>query len=136
MEVQNQPLVPNWRNVFLTVVRLLSFRATTEELLGLGSRHLAFGLLCTWIVGIGRYWDNLPLSAIVVVLSALNLEHVVFNLMGGLVPRSENDDSYAVVLFLAFLSLFLFIPLLISYIALVSRNLLLRNAREESKDAI
>ena len=74
MEVQNQPLVPNWRNVFLTVVRLLSFRATTEELLGLGSRHLAFGLL--------------------------------------------------------------FIPLLISYIALVSRNLLLRNAREESKDAI
>lgn len=110
MEVQNHQLVPTWRNVFLTVVRLLSFRATTEELL--------------------------PLSAIVVVLSALNLEHVVFNLMGGLVPRSENDDSYAVVLFLAFLSLFLFIPLLISYIALVSRNLLLRNAREESKDAI
>ncbi|HEY5443275.1 MAG TPA: hypothetical protein VIJ87_02125, partial [Pyrinomonadaceae bacterium] len=21
-------------------------------------RHLTFGLLCTWIVGVGRYWDN------------------------------------------------------------------------------
>src|SRR5438105_63440 len=24
----------------------------------MGPRHLAFGLLCTWIVGIGRWWED------------------------------------------------------------------------------
>lgn len=39
-------------------VRVLFFRATTEEILGLGWKHLACGLACTWLVGMGRYWDN------------------------------------------------------------------------------
>ena len=38
--------------------RLLAFRITREEILNFGWQHLAFGLICTWLVGIGRYWDN------------------------------------------------------------------------------
>lgn len=48
----------NWRQVVVTAIRLLTFRASREELVNLTGKHLAFGLLCTWIVGMGRYWDN------------------------------------------------------------------------------
>ena len=44
--------------IIRTTVKLLFFRITREELLRLDSRHLAFGLLCTWLVGIGRFWDH------------------------------------------------------------------------------
>lgn len=45
-------------NVFSTVFRLLAFRLTRAEFLNFGWRHLAFGLVCTWLAGIGRYWDH------------------------------------------------------------------------------
>jgi hypothetical protein len=38
--------------------RLLTFRITREEMLNFNRNHLVFGLICTLIVGIGRYWDN------------------------------------------------------------------------------
>ena len=38
--------------------RLLTFRITREEILNFGWKHLVFGLICTWIVGAGRNWDN------------------------------------------------------------------------------
>jgi hypothetical protein len=44
--------------VVRTALRFLSFRAARDELLGLDHRHLAFGLVATWLVGIGRYWDD------------------------------------------------------------------------------
>lgn len=53
----NNAEVP-WRNVLATAVRLLTFRAKNEDLIGLSHRHLLLGLSCTWIVGIGRYYDN------------------------------------------------------------------------------
>lgn len=37
---------------------LLTFRISRERILNFGWAHLAFGLVFTWIVGIGRYWDN------------------------------------------------------------------------------
>lgn len=37
---------------------LLMFHTTREQFLAFGKGHLIFGLVCTWIVGIGRYWDN------------------------------------------------------------------------------
>ena len=221
---------PAWRSVFGTMGRLLFFRASQDELAGLGRRHLVVGLGCTWIVGIGRYWDNprvgllqhmglgsvvyvfilslflwliiwplrprhwsyfrlltfvtlvsppaifyaipvqmffrldtansvnawflaivaawrvallffflrrmgelgwfaittatlLPLSMIVVALTVLNLEQVVFNLMGGMVARSPNDSSYEVLIVLSWLSLVLFIPLLIGYLAMIFSRL-------------
>lgn len=48
----------------------------------------------------------LPLTIIVVALSALNLEHVVFELMGGLRSphRSGNDTAYWIVILLSFAS--------------------------------
>lgn len=48
----------------------------------------------------------LPLVVIVVALTALNLEHVVFELMSGIRPedRSANDRSYEVVLMIAYFS--------------------------------
>lgn len=37
---------------------LLTFRLSREELARLDGRHLALGLACTWLVGVGRYWDD------------------------------------------------------------------------------
>jgi len=39
-------------------LRLLSFRMTREDFESFNSSHLIFGLFCTWIVGIGRWWDD------------------------------------------------------------------------------
>lgn len=47
-----------WQSVAATTIRLLTFRATREELVNLTGKHLAFGLVATWLVGMGRYWDN------------------------------------------------------------------------------
>jgi hypothetical protein len=41
-----------------TAMRILTFRATREELRSLGDRDLALGLLLTWIVGMGRWWED------------------------------------------------------------------------------
>lgn len=39
-------------------IRVLLLQATKEELLTLNAKHFAVGLLFTWLVGIGRYWDS------------------------------------------------------------------------------
>lgn len=44
--------------VFNATIKLLSFRLSQSEFLQLDGRHLAFGLTCTWLVGVGRYWDH------------------------------------------------------------------------------
>lgn len=63
----------------------------------------------------------LPLTLIVATLAALNLEHVVFNLMAGIAPqeRSGNDLAYLVVLGLSLLSIYAFPLLAVAYLALV-----------------
>lgn len=38
--------------------RLLFFRSTEEELQSFTTSHLAFGLFWTWLVGMGRWWDD------------------------------------------------------------------------------
>lgn len=37
---------------------VLSLRVSTNDLERLGARHLVYGLLVTWAVGLGRYWDH------------------------------------------------------------------------------
>lgn len=37
---------------------LLTFRITREAMLNFGWAHFIFGLIFTWLVGVGRYWDN------------------------------------------------------------------------------
>jgi hypothetical protein len=39
-------------------IKFLIFRITSEELLSFNRNHLIFGLFCTWLVGMGRYWDD------------------------------------------------------------------------------
>lgn len=41
-----------------TALRVLTCRVSRDELLRLDRRHLAFGLVATWLVGMGRYWDD------------------------------------------------------------------------------
>lgn len=38
--------------------RVLSFRQPSPAIATHWLRYLAFGLLCTWLVGVGRYWDS------------------------------------------------------------------------------
>ena len=42
----------------LSSLRLLTFRSSKEELRALNYRHLVFGLVCTWLVGMGRWWED------------------------------------------------------------------------------
>lgn len=216
----------SWRSVVATTIRLLTFRVSREELVSLNGRHLAFGLLCTWIVGVGRYWDNprvgllqhlgigsvayifilalflwlivrplrpknwsyfrvlvfvslvsppailyalpvetfsspdtanglnalflaivaawrvallvfflrrvgelkwfstviaalLPLTLITVTLTILNLEKAVFDVMGGGSERTASDASHGTLFLLSLLSVTLFLPLCLCYLALI-----------------
>ncbi len=69
------------------------------------------------VVGTG-----LPLALIVVTLSLLNLEHVVFNIMAGIQPedRSANDLAFQVVLVLAVLSFYASPILLLGWVILAN----------------
>lgn len=70
----------------------------------------------------------LPLSVIVSALTALNLQHVVFRIMGGLRDdeRSPHDGAYGVLVLLTFLALYAALPLLVAYGAIVVRAVLAR----------
>ncbi len=45
-------------SVVTATLKLLTFRLSQSEFQQLDGSHLAFGLVCTWLVGIGRYWDH------------------------------------------------------------------------------
>jgi len=45
-------------SILSTIVRLLTFRLTREEMLRFDKSHFIAGLIGTWIVGMGRYWDD------------------------------------------------------------------------------
>lgn len=216
-------------DVIATAARALTFRATGEELRNLDHRHLVLGLVLTWLVGVGRWWEDpkahilqhlgvgslvyvlllslflwlivrplaagarylsvftyvtltappaflyavpvrswfdiavaqqvrvwflavvatwrvllwarylvvgiklsrfraivgtlFPLTMIVVALSVLNLERVVFDLMGaGPHEATVNDAAYGILFLLSLLSGLLFVPLAVAYGVLVSRR--------------
>jgi hypothetical protein len=46
------------KKLLLLNLRLLFFRATREDFDSFTSAHLIFGIFCTWMVGIGRWWDD------------------------------------------------------------------------------
>lgn len=66
----------------------------------------------------------LPLAIIVIALSALNLEHVVFEIMSGIREdqRSPNDAAYSVVFLLSLLSFTVAPFLVLAYLILVYRS--------------
>ncbi len=82
-------------------------------------RYLARSAQLHWIV-IATV-ATLLLSGIVVALTLLNLEHVVFDLMAGIREEnaSPNDAAYIVVLWLAFFSLFAFPVSLVAYLGAI-----------------
>jgi hypothetical protein len=41
-----------------TAIKLLTFRLTRDEMLEFNKSHFIAGLIGTWIVGMGRYWDD------------------------------------------------------------------------------
>lgn len=45
-------------SILSTEARLLTFRMSRQNFLDLGRGHFLFGLVSTWIVGMGRYWDD------------------------------------------------------------------------------
>jgi hypothetical protein len=77
----------------------------------------------------------LPLTLIVVALTLLNLEHVMFNLMAGIAPEnaSPNDVAYYVVLYLAIGSVYALPVLLLAYIVLAI--LAFRRSRRAAAEA-
>jgi len=220
----------NLKTILRDTFRLLTFRSPGPAVREAWPGYLVFGLLCTWLAGVGRYWDNpraelwqtwglgslayvfvltlvlwllvwplgptrwsyravlifvsltappallyaipverfmppagaratnawflavvaawrvglwacflkrsawltgaavwvatlLPLTLIVVVLTILNLEHVVFNLMSGIRPeeRGPNDDAYGVVFLLAVISICTAPVLLVGFLVLILR---------------
>ncbi|MDF1699505.1 MAG: YIP1 family protein [Saprospiraceae bacterium] len=45
-------------NLFNTLLKLLTFRLTREEMMQFNRKHFIVGLVGTWVVGMGRYWDD------------------------------------------------------------------------------
>ncbi len=209
-------------SLFNTLIKLLTFKITRKEMLKFNMKHFYLGLVGTWLVGMGRYWDDtganlmqdlglgsviyifvlalfiwlillpfkidnwsyfivltfigltsfpaifyaipvekflsietsntinvwflaivaawrlallyyflkhftklstgniitvtlMPICIIISILTLLNLHRVVFNIMGGMRNPTPHDSSYMVLMLLTGISLFLSIPLLISY---------------------
>jgi hypothetical protein len=83
-----------------TFGRLLGFRLSREQMLALDQKHLIAGLLVTWIVGVGRWWDD-PGARL---LQRLGLGSVIYAFVLALVlwlimlPLRPQDWSYRRVL--------------------------------------
>jgi hypothetical protein len=79
----------------------------------------------------------LPLTVIVVTLTELNLERVVFDLMGGIREHTAADASYGVLFVLSLLSVLIFIPLLICYLVVAISNLVgfLKERKQASNES-
>lgn len=80
------------------------------------------GLLLRHLLVVARldWWEVLicallPLAAIVTLLTLLNLEHAVFELMGGIAEGTANDAAYVILILLTYLSMFALVPLLVGY---------------------
>jgi hypothetical protein len=216
-------------NTVETVVKLLTFKLKREEMLQFNKTHFLAGLVGTWIVGMGRYWDDngasvlqhlgfgsviyifalaafiwvivkpfkihgwnyftvltfigltsfpaifyaipverffslstantmnvwflavvaawrlgllfyflkhftqlsigniititlMPICLIISVLTMLNLQRAVFEIMGGMRNPTPHDSAYFILILLTGLSMILSIPLLIAYVVGVNRS--------------
>jgi hypothetical protein len=86
--------------MFKSVVRLLTFKISREEMLQFNTQHLIVGLIGTWIVGMGRYWDDDKAN----LLQHLGLGSVIYIYLLAafiwiiLLPFKVNDWKYLTVL--------------------------------------
>ena len=51
-------LLSDLRELLVAEAKFLTFRRVKLDMARKGHLYLAFGLVCTWLAGIGRYWDN------------------------------------------------------------------------------
>ncbi len=61
-------------NTLTTIIRLLSFKLTQDEMFQFNQKHFFIGLIGTWLVGMGRYWDDPKAS----LLQHLGLGSVIY----------------------------------------------------------
>lgn len=61
-------------NTLNTIIKLLTFRLTREEMLQFNKKHFFAALIGTWMVGMGRYWDDTGAS----LLQHLGLGSVIY----------------------------------------------------------
>ena len=82
------------------IVKLLCFRLDRAEFMGFDQRHLIAGFVGTWVVGIGRYWDDSKAK----LLQHLGLGSVIYIVVLSLFiwlivkPLSVKDWTYRHVL--------------------------------------
>lgn len=50
--------IPSDMSIFQSIIKLLTFRISRQEILDFDKNHFIVGLIGTWIVGMGRYWDD------------------------------------------------------------------------------
>lgn len=87
-------------NVFQTIIKLLIFELSRAEMLTFNRKHLIAGLVGTWLVGMGRYWDDPGAS----LLQHLGLGSVIYIFVLAafiwliLKPFQVKDWSYFTVL--------------------------------------
>lgn len=126
--------------VGLTALPALLYAIPVERFLPLDTAQAAnawfLGVVAAWRValyvrflftGAGLGWLGttvatlLPISAIVVSLAVLNLEHVVFDLMAGIREEaaSPNDTAYTVVLVLSAFAFYSFPATLLGYVVAI-----------------
>lgn len=151
------PLKPkNWtyRNILiflsLTSLPAVLYAIPVERFMPLAQAQAAnawfLGIVATWRVLLLWFFIRrvarlswldtlvaclLPLTLIVVALTALNLEHVVFNIMAGNVPgqQSGNDRAYGILFLITFFSMMLSPILALLYFA--RAGIRLREVRAE-----
>lgn len=63
--------------LFGTLIRLLTFRTTQEELRSFEPAHLVIALIGTWLVGMGRWWDD-PTAVLLQKSGAGSLAYILF----------------------------------------------------------
>jgi len=51
-------------NIINDILKLLTFKISREEILKFNKNHFIVGLIGTWLVGMGRYWDDNKASLI------------------------------------------------------------------------
>lgn len=86
--------------VFNTIIKLLTFKLTREEMLQFENKHLIAGIIGTWVVGMGRYWDdktssliqNLGLGSVIYIFALSAFIWLILK------PFFIDDWSYKIVL--------------------------------------
>lgn len=85
---------------FNYIVKLLTFKLRRNEMRGFNNKHLIAGILGTWVVGMGRYWDDTKAN----LLQHLGLGSVIYIFVLSafiwliLLPYKIDKWSYKIVL--------------------------------------